>query len=115
MGVIAQSAPVGLFIVNGEGQIVFANQEAERSFGYLPGELAGKPVAVLIPTRMAVRHREHMKAFLIEGQPRRMADNRVLPAARKDGGEIHVEVGLGPFRDRGKRMVVVTVVDVTPL
>src|SRR5690242_10287359 len=48
---LLESTPDGIVMANPSGHIVFANTYAERLFGYASGELLGKPVETLLPTR----------------------------------------------------------------
>ena len=46
-----QSVPDALLVVGRGGSIEFANQHAERLFGYEPGQLVGVEIEALIPER----------------------------------------------------------------
>lgn len=53
----------GILLANREGKIVLANPAAEAIFGYEKGELLGKSVEMLIPTRLAKRHEAYRQDF----------------------------------------------------
>ena len=45
-----------MLLVGETGHIVLANGNAERMFGYDPGELQGMPVDTLVPHRVREQH-----------------------------------------------------------
>ena len=63
---LLESLLEGVVIVEGSGTILLANPRAEQLFGYPRGELAGSPLAALIPERFRKVHEEHMARFFLE-------------------------------------------------
>ena len=61
-----ESVPDALFIVGRDGSIVFANQHAERLFGFEPGELVGLEIEALIPERYRQRHAAVRAEFSVD-------------------------------------------------
>ncbi len=108
-----ESVPDALLIVGRDGSIVFANQHAERLFGYEPGQLVGVEIEALIPERDRQRHAEVRAEFSVDPAVRPMGFGRELFALRSDGREFPVEVGIGPA-DRDANTVAV-VRDITSL
>ena len=51
-----RSAPDGIVIVNEPGLIRHVNPQAETMFGYARGELAGRPIEVLVPEESRSAH-----------------------------------------------------------
>ncbi|MDZ7643102.1 MAG: PAS domain S-box protein [Woeseiaceae bacterium] len=51
------SATDAIVVVDGKGDIAFANPRAEEMFGYARGELVGERVEVLLPEHLRGRHR----------------------------------------------------------
>ena len=49
---LLESTPDGIVIANSTGRIVLANTQAEKLFGYAPGELRGQLIEVLLPRRL---------------------------------------------------------------
>ncbi len=47
-------APEGVLLVRSDGAIVFANEQAGRTFGYTPEELTGLHVNELVPGRFRI-------------------------------------------------------------
>ena len=88
------------------GRIVLWNPVASVVFGYSPVEALGMNVEEFIPGRLKARHRGEMSAYRETGRNPYIDSGTVLdlPAVRKDGEEIHVELTLStiePVRDAG--------------
>jgi PAS domain S-box-containing protein len=91
-----QSVPDALLIVGRDGSIAFANQHAERLFGYEPGQLVGVEIEALLPERYRQRHVELRAKFSVDPSVRPMGFGRELFARSRDGREFPVEIGIGP-------------------
>lgn len=104
-------APTAFLTVRASGEIVYANLEAERLFGYRHGELVGGSVEKLVPERFRAAHPELRARYVREPSARRLGDGRELYALRRDGSEIPVEIALSPFHDAGRLFVLAAVVD----
>ena len=84
---VLSTAPGAIMLINDQGQIEYANEEAERLFGYDRLELNGKPVAILVPKRYHGLHRQHRRRYLANPAKRQMGEHNGTPATRKDGSE----------------------------
>ncbi|MEK7253370.1 MAG: PAS domain S-box protein, partial [Bacteroidota bacterium] len=62
-GALFDYATEAILVTDSQGFILRANPSAEKLFGYEHGELTGKPVEVLIPSRFAERHNSHRASF----------------------------------------------------
>jgi PAS domain S-box-containing protein len=51
-GALLESFPEAVILVDSEGRIVLASKPAEKLFGYSQGELSGKAVEMLLPSRL---------------------------------------------------------------
>lgn len=91
------SAPDAIVIVDAQGTIVLVNSQTEKLFGYSTGELIGKPVEMLVPTRRRKRHVEHRAAFMSDPRARPMGQSLELRGLRRDGTEFPVEISLSPL------------------
>ena len=99
--------PFGVFLADGQGNIVLANREIERMFGYAHDELIGQAIDILIPKKLRAAHAKHRGHFNAYPQIR-MANNRKVSGVRKNGTEFLVEVGLNSFStDCGIRVLCV--------
>ena len=110
---VVEAVPSAILLVDGEGMIKLANAQAETVFGYQRAELVAKPVEMLIPERIRVRHAGLRGAYARDLRARAMGAGRELVACRKDGGEIPVEASLSPMPTKDGLFVLVSVVDIT--
>src|SRR5262245_11261815 len=94
---LLESIPDAVVVTAPDGEIVFVNFAAERLTGYKRKELVGKKVEVLVPTRLRGVHVRSRRGFYVKGIARLMGEaDRDLMLRRKDGGEVSVEISLGP-------------------
>jgi PAS domain S-box-containing protein/diguanylate cyclase (GGDEF)-like protein len=83
------------------GHIVSLNRAGERLYGYGPGELAGRPISVLVPP-------EHMPE--VERATARVRAGETLVRfesmrLRRDGTRLPVQVTLSPIIDRDGQLI----------
>jgi PAS domain S-box-containing protein len=89
-----------VIVANAETQqIVLWNQAATRMFGYSLSEALELRVEVLVPENLKAKHRAGMSRYAKTGHGS-LIDSYApleLPALRKDGKEIHIELSLSPI------------------
>src|SRR6266566_3842107 len=110
---MVESAPHGVVMVDGSGEIVFVNRETERLFGYTREELLGRPIEQLVPDRFRERHPGFRAAYFANPETRPMGKGRDLFGRRKDGSEIAVEIGLNPIAAGDGHFVLASIIDIT--
>jgi PAS domain S-box-containing protein len=106
-------ATEGIVVTNKSGELVKVNPAAEKMFGYGKGELIGKKVEILVPTRYAHRHEKHRDNFNGNPHARSMGAGFDLYGLRKDGTEFPVEISLSPYTSDDNAYVIGFVVDIT--
>ena len=110
---VVEAAPSAMIMVNQEGQITLANQQAEKTFGYPREELLGRPIEMLVPERLHSGHKGFRHDYLCDPQARPMGAGRELFGRRKDGSEVPVEIGLSPIHTSKGVLVLASIVDIT--
>ena len=110
---VVEAAPSAMIMVNQEGQITLANQQAEKTFGYPREELLGRPIEMLVPERLRSGYRGFRHDYLCDPQARPMGAGRELFGRRKDGSEVPVEIGLSPIHTSKGLLVLASIVDIT--
>jgi two-component system, LuxR family, sensor kinase FixL len=110
---VVEAAPNAMIMVNQEGQITLANQQAEKTFGYPREELLGRPMEMLVPERVRSDHRGFRHDYFCDPQARPMGAGRELFGRRKDGSEVPVEIGLSPIHTSKGPLVLASIVDIT--
>ncbi len=110
---IVEASPNALIMTDVNGKIIFINKFAEKLFLYTKDEITDKPIEILIPKRLTIKHLEYVNSFLKNPQTRSMGAGRDLFAIRKDGTEFPAEVGLNPIQIADKQYVLAVVVDIS--
>jgi len=110
---LVESAPAGILLVGADGLITSVNPEAEKIFGYLEGELVGRPVEVVVPQEAHERHVSLRAEFLARARRRPFGLGPDLLARRKDGTLIPVEIGLSHIQAEGGPVVAAFVADLS--
>lgn len=90
---IIESSHEAFICIDEQGRISDWNSEASRIFGWSRGEVLGLALAnVIIPPRMRNAHAAGMAHFRRTGQGAVINRRTELPALRKDGTELIVEI-----------------------
>jgi PAS domain S-box-containing protein len=110
---VLDAAPDGMLVVNRAGEIVMANTEAEKLFGYTLDELIGQSVDMLVPMRHQQVHSSHRGTFWSEPSTRPMSQGSKLSGLRKDGSEIPVEIALSPVQTDTGDLVISSIRDIS--
>jgi PAS domain S-box-containing protein len=109
---LLEENPDAIIIVDQTSCINFASNRIEAMFGYLPNELLGKPVSVLVPERHRNLHAGHIGRFMKDPRPRMMGAGMELRARRKDGSEFPTEISLSPHPTPNGLVVVAAIRDI---
>ena len=110
---LLETAPDAMVIIDGDGTIAVLNHQAEIMFGYDRDELLGKPVEVLLPERLRIRHTQNRKNFARLPSLRPMGTGLELLGRRRDGSEFPVEISLSPVSVSAGEFVSSVIRDVT--
>jgi PAS domain S-box-containing protein len=110
---LLESTPDGIVMVDPTGHIVMANSQAERLFGYEPGELRGQPVELLLPQGYRHAHVGHRSGYFRQPRKRSMGSGLDLAGLRKDGTEFPVEISLSPLRTEESTFVMSAIRDIS--
>jgi PAS domain S-box-containing protein len=94
---LLEAAPDAMVVVNGRGEIVLLNLQAEKQFGYHRDELVGQPVKNIIPNGFAERLITDGARTAAEALAQQIGTGIELIGHRKDGGEFPIELMLSPL------------------
>jgi len=111
--IVAETASDVIITIDERGSILFVNQAAEKVLGYKPEELIGSNVAIITPERFRVAHIAGIRRYLQTGERRISWSGTELPALRRDGREIQIEISFGEYRENGKRLFTAVLRDIT--
>jgi PAS domain S-box-containing protein len=110
---LVEASSVGMVVVDTEGLIIMSNPSAESMLGYDKGGLNGLSVDSLLPASQRDLHAHMRTEFLQNPEVRKMGRGRKLEALTADSRRIPVEVGLNPFLDHGKQVVLASIIDLS--
>jgi diguanylate cyclase (GGDEF)-like protein/PAS domain S-box-containing protein len=96
---ILESLPDAVVAADRSGRIVFVNALAEELFGYPRGELLGRPVQSLWPTRVRERYVRNMELYFATEHPLRFST--AAWGLRRDGSEFIGEMSWGILETTG--------------
>jgi len=100
--------------INDHGLIESVNAACSRIFGYAESELLGCNVKMLMPEPWRSAHDGYMAAYLSGGAPKIIGvSSRELEGVRKDGSIFPLALSVSEFRDKGLRMFVGAIRDIT--
>lgn len=103
--------PIGVLLVDSMGQIVFANEKFQQLLGYTIDELTALSANDLIPARLRLAHSKSMQHFMTVPTARPMHAGRLLPAIKKNGDELHLQIGLTPIVQQQQDYVLVSAIE----
>lgn len=107
---LVEASSIGQLVVDSDGRIEISNPAAERLLGYASGELDGRLVDEFLPAALQASHARQREQYMQSPEARQMGVGRELVAVRKDGTSIPVEVGLNPYSDHGRPLVLASII-----
>jgi PAS domain S-box-containing protein len=110
---VVEAVPSAILVVDEQGLITLANQQAEAMFGYPRAELIGLAVDRLIPERFQRPVADRPSPWAAGPQGEATGTGPDLLARRKDGSEFPVESTLAPLQTGTGAFVLVSVLDIT--
>jgi PAS domain S-box-containing protein len=108
-----QYATLPIILVDKQGSIILANQQAMDLFGYDSTLINTMKVEQLIPARFRDRHVAHRKGYDSHPENRPMGKGLQLLAVKKSGEEFPVEISLGHYTIDNEPYVIAFVIDIT--
>ncbi|MGN2243270.1 PAS domain S-box protein [Frateuria sp. GZRR33] len=91
-----ETAPDAMVVVDAAGDIVLANPQADRLFGYAPGALLGLRVENLLPEAARAAHVAYRAGYMAHPRTRPMGAGYELTGVRRDGSTFPMEIALSP-------------------
>jgi protein-histidine pros-kinase len=110
---ILRSSIDAIVVVDESGDIVLANEVAERLFGYEPGELVGQKVEVLMPAGFRQQHTSQRERYGEAPRARPLVSGLSLKGQRKNGEIFDAEIALTPVASADGKYVSSTIRDIS--
>jgi PAS domain S-box-containing protein len=112
---LVDAAPDAMMVVNQAWEVVVANTQAEKLFGYSREQLIGKSVESLISPKFRELHAQDRGNFFSDARVQPSGTWLELFALRHDGAEIPVEINLSPLTTEAGTFVISAIRDATDL
>ena len=106
---LLEAAPDAMVVVDGRGEIVLLNVQAEKQFGYRRDELVGQPVTNIIPVGFAERLIADDLRSASEALAQQIGTGIELSGRRKDGSEFPIEIMLSPLESAEDILVIAAI------
>ncbi|MDA1077135.1 MAG: PAS domain S-box protein, partial [Proteobacteria bacterium] len=103
----------GIITIDDRGLVESFNAAATRIFGYLPDEVLGKNVSMLMPEPYRSKHDGYLSGFLKKRTPRVIGVGAEFVGRRKDGSTFPMELGVSEAKFLDRDMFTGVVRDIT--
>jgi len=110
---ILETVPDAMIVIDHRGIIQSFSRAAERLFGYLPAEVCGHNVKLLMPSPYREHHDGYLTRYLTTGERRIIGIGRVVVGRRKDGSTFPMELSVGEVNQDGRKLFTGFVRDLT--
>ncbi|PPK62069.1 PAS domain S-box protein [Actinokineospora auranticolor] len=111
---ILETAPDAFVVTDSAGAITAWNPAAESMFGWTEAQAYGRTLGeLIIPGHVADARLRDLTRRAATGEPRRAGEHVQVPAHRRDGTELLVELSLAEFTWRGEKRFHAFLRDVT--
>lgn len=95
---IIENAIDGIITINDRGIIETINPAASKLFQYLPEEVIGKNISVLMPTPYQENHDEYINRYQQTGNPHIIGTGREVTGLKKDGSTFPFRLGVSEVK-----------------
>ena len=100
------STPDPIIIVDAQGIMLFANQQASTVLGYASEELIGQSVEILVPDRIRDVHPGMRESYIADPKSIQLHDRKGMAARTKSGREVPISLSLNPIEIEGQGLLV---------
>lgn len=111
---LIETAPDAILVVNEDGLVELANEQAEELFGYHKDELLGLSVEMLVPPQFREAHHANRLAYNHNPVRRRMGEHVATEAIHKDGTVFAMATALSATQSPGGLLITCIVRDLRP-
>ena len=105
---ILDTVPDAMITIDEQGTILSFSAAAERLFGYVPSEVVGRNVAMLMPEPDSASHDAYLARYRATGEKRIIGIGRRVLGLRKDGSSLASALGNVTERQRNDSNLIAT-------
>jgi len=91
---IVQNAIDGIISINEKGIVQSINPSACKLFGYIPEEVVGKNISMLMPPPDQLQHDHYLRRYQVTHKPRIIGIGREVTGLRRDGSTFPLRLGV---------------------
>ena len=110
---ILETVPDAMVVIDDRGLMQSFSKAAERLFGYVPEEVIGQNVRMLMPQPYQDSHDGYLDRYRTTGERRIIGIGRVVVGMRKDGSTFPMELSVGEMHGAGARFFTGFIRDLT--
>jgi len=110
---VLDTAVDGIILIDAAGAILTFNPACERLFGYLPNEVIGQNVKMLMPPAYSDHHDNYISNYKRTHDPKIIGIGREVFAQRKDGTVFPIYLSVGEARQEDQPIFVGIINDLT--
>jgi two-component system sensor kinase FixL len=110
---ILDTVPEAMIVIDERGAVQSFSSAAERLFGYVPAEVVGKNIKMLMPSPYRENHDSFLERYLRTGERRIIGIGRVVVGERKGGSTFPMELAVGEMRSNNRRFFTGFIRDLT--
>ncbi|SFR56071.1 ATP-binding protein [Thiomicrospira sp. ALE5] len=110
---IMNSVVDAIIVTDEKGKVVEANNAIRDVLGYLPSELIGKNIKVIVPEPHHSLHDDYMKNYLVRGEAKVIGLTRHLTAVKASGEVVPIDLAVSEVVFAGKRRFTGVIRDVS--
>jgi two-component system CheB/CheR fusion protein len=111
---IVDTAVDAIVVIDEFGTIQSANPAIRTTFGFVPEEVIGRNVKILMPAEVTAAHDGYLEAYKRTGVRKIIGIGREVEGRRKDGSQFPLDLSVAEWRDaQGRRFFVGIMRDIT--
>lgn len=95
---IVQNAIDGIISINAEGIVQSINPSACKLFAYLPEEVVGNNISMLMPMPDKLQHDHYLRRYHVTHKPRIIGIGREVTGLRRDGTTFPMRLGVSEVK-----------------
>jgi len=99
---VLNAAVDGIVLIDPSGIIQSVNPSVQRMFGYVPEDLVGRNVKMLMPQPWREEHDGYLSRYLATGQARIIGIGREVEGRRRDGSTFPLDLAVSEVRHGGE-------------